>query len=95
MEQVEKKLEYSIDKIESLFKDKYYELKFDDNSIDKAVVKTIHNEKGFYFEFAKMIFVSEKVIHKLFENDDRLIEFADFYTKIHFKINQCVGFIFQ
>lgn len=95
MEQLEKKIQGSIDKIETLFKDKYYEVKFDHISVDKAVVKTIHNEKGYYFEFAKMVLTSQKDAHKLFDSDDETIEFSDFYTKIYFKINQCKGFNFS
>lgn len=95
MEQIEKKLQFSIYKIENLFNDKFYEVKFDHISVDKAVVKTIHNDKGFYFEFAKMVLTSQKDAHKLFDSDDETIEFADFYTKIYFKINQCKGFNFS
>lgn len=95
MEQVEKKLQYSIDSVESLFKEKYYEVRFDHISVDKAVVKTIHDEKGYYFEFAKMVITSQNDAHKLFACDDKKIEFADFFTKIYFKINQCKGFNFS
>lgn len=92
MEIIEKKLRFSIDKIESLSKEKYFEVCFDHLSIDKAVAKTLLTEKGFYFEFAKMILTSQDDMHKLFDNNDKIIQFKNFYTKINFKINQCAEF---
>jgi hypothetical protein len=89
MEQIEKNLKTTIDKIDSFFNEKYYQVNFDHIAIDKAVAKTIHNEKGFYFEVAKMILTTQKDAKVFFDNDDKKIEFGDLYTKLYFKINQC------
>ncbi|OYU83668.1 MAG: hypothetical protein CFE24_10085 [Flavobacterium sp. BFFFF2] len=95
IEHIEKKLYRTIDVIEELFKPKYYEVGFNHIGIDKAVVKTTHSKEGFYFEFAKMVLTSQQDAQKLFDRDDEIITFSDFYNKIIFKIKDCKNFNFS
>ena len=91
---INKNISESIECLEKFFEHRFYEVRFDHQSIDKSVVKTINTDKGLFFEFAKMILSSTKDSLKLFDKDDEIIEFADFYTKLYFKINACSEFKF-
>lgn len=91
---IEKNISQTIECLEKFFKRSFYEVRFDHPSIDKSVVKTVNTDKGLFFEFAKMILTSQKDSLKLFDKDDEIIEFSDFYTKLYFKINACSEFKF-
>ena len=95
MDAITKKLSQTVDLIETLFKERFYEVHFNHISVDKSVAKTVHRKEGFYFEFAKMILTSQKDAEKLFNMDDEVIQFVDFHDKLSFKINQCTSFKFS
>jgi len=92
---IEKNTSESIECLEKFFERSFYEVRFEHPSIDKSVVKTVKKDKGLFFEFAKMILSSQKDGQKLFDKDDEIIEFADFYSKLYFKINSCSDFKFS
>lgn len=92
IEYIDKDLSITFDFIKKLFEPRYYEASFDHVAIDKSVVKTEFTNEGFYFELAKMILTSPEDTEKLFERDNEIIIFRDFYNKIYFKINDCNKF---
>jgi hypothetical protein len=94
-EHVKKELSETIDKIENLFSDNYFEVCYDHYALNKAVVKTTYNEIGLYFEFAKMMLTSQKDANEIFDRGNDIIQFANNQYKIDFKINQCSEFGFS
>ena len=58
MKYKEKNISRTVEVLENLFKDRFYEVDFDNVAINKAVVKTYHNHEGFHFEISKMILTS-------------------------------------
>lgn len=94
MENIEKKLEHSLNKVETLFSERYYNVKFNHKTVNDCVAKAIFEENGFRFEFAKMVLTTQEDRKDLFDRDDEIIEFYDKNESIFFKINQCDEFKF-
>lgn len=87
MKHIEKNVISTVDRVESMFREKFYQVDFDHIAIDKAVAKTVHDTEGFYFEVAKMVMTSQEDSRKLLDRDNEIIIFSNFRNKIYFKIN--------
>lgn len=90
MKYKEKNISRTVEVLENLFKDRFYEVDFDNVAINKAVVKTHHNHEGFHFEISKMILTSNQDAQDLLIRDNETIVFKDFQNKLSFKIKDCL-----
>lgn len=88
MKHIQKNVISTVDRIESMFSEKFYQVDFDHLAIDKAVAKTIHNDDGFYFEIVKMVMTSQKESQELLDRDDEIITLLNLRHKIKFKIRE-------
>lgn len=89
MDYKEKNVNRTVDVLENLFEDRFYQVDFDNAAVDKAVAKTHHNTEGFHFEISKMILSSEQDVKNLLDRDSEIIQFNDFQNTLSFKIKDC------
>ncbi|WP_281240013.1 hypothetical protein [Flavobacterium praedii] len=85
----DKNVSRTVEVIENLFNDRYYEVDFDNVAINKAITKTHHNHEGFHFEISKMILTSSEDAKDLIDRDNETIFFNDSQNKLSFKIKDC------